>query len=362
MEDTFKRYEQIDAYLEGSLSEQERRAFEQTMATDDSLRALVDKQREAHEWLFAMKLSAVKSKMKEDFQQGVPDRVARWQQVKKLGMLTLALLVLSGTVYYFFPKKNKTVSISSSEISTQVSSPAPVSEGEESPLPDQHKRSVVKSSAMPLASELNTATTEKDSGNSATTITRPPDSAAKTDVANESPDSDKLPVTPACLRKNILQQVDVFQGCAGKTESYIRLSEAWEPTSEFRLNQGRYTAQRSFYRVPEGQHILVVRDSKGCLDSATVWVREKKCEAPVQTYAFRPATEMLELPIQDGQHYRVLTKNGKEVAKGTLIQGQLQWNGQDFSGQILEAGLYIVQVFGENSNQVISTYHVTIVP
>lgn len=100
-----EQYERIEAYLDGTLPEPERKAFETELGRDKTLAAEVELHRRVHrtlgnadEWAFRQNLEAVSESYEAPAENGKPGN----RSALRLLLGILVLIIVASLLYYFF--------------------------------------------------------------------------------------------------------------------------------------------------------------------------------------------------------------------------------------------------------------------
>ena len=100
-----EQYERIEAYLDGTLPEPERKAFEAELERDKTLAAEVELHRRVHrtlgnadEWAFRQNLEAISEAYEAPAENGKPEN----RSALRLLLGILILIIVASLLYYFF--------------------------------------------------------------------------------------------------------------------------------------------------------------------------------------------------------------------------------------------------------------------
>lgn len=88
-----------EQYLRNQLTQEEKEKFESELAINTELAAILEKEKETHELLIAYRRTQIKAEL-----EAVQQKIKREKGLKRLVLLVLALAIIGGGIYYFFPE------------------------------------------------------------------------------------------------------------------------------------------------------------------------------------------------------------------------------------------------------------------
>lgn len=352
MRPDLERYHQTDAYLKNELSLEEQQLFESEMEQDASLKSLVESQRLANTLVLQHKLLQMKSKMKTDFQQSVPDTLIRKRNIglALAGIFLFSMMLIA--VYFLWSKKaERSVeippaptpkkSISSNAISSELSSVDLNTQ-----LPIVNKTSEKPSIPDPLQQPIQNENKQEEISTREIGVKQ--ELASNTVVKEE-----KTTTIESCPDYNLSNSIRITAGCEGKSESTISIKvKTKEAKPVFSLDNKKFINSDYFGNLEAGKYTVFLMDNKGCKDSSQVDVSEVKCQKK-REYGFYPdRDEVLTIPeVSENASWNIKNKAGVLVAEGITESTTLEWNGKRQDGGDAAAGLYLLEIKSKNTSE-----------
>jgi Tfp pilus assembly major pilin PilA len=355
-----ERYSQIDQYLKNELSGEELAAFESELENSSDLQSLVESQRIANTLMLQHKLLQVKSKMKSDFQQSVPDKLVTQKWIR---VTLLSILILSGiTLLYWSFRKNdgSTATTLNSPVDKVTSQEASSSSAAINQDPVQRKNPTpgdkAKSSQTTVGNftETTPQETQTKSIEEKSTVTNV---SATEKQENSNVSSKPIENQVSCPGYKLSDNLRIVEGCEGKSENSISITLK-DKKLKYSLNDQRFFKSAYFGSLDSGFHTIYLKDENGCVDSATVELKERKCQAK-REYAFYPdRDERVSIPVDmENGDWTIKNRAGSMVGNGNVQNNQIEWDGKNSDGGELPIGLYLLEVKSEARNEL---FYITI--
>jgi len=360
----------IDSYLNNSMSEGERSAFEEKMASNKDLAAKINEVRATNEAIYYASLAELKKTIAQDVKTIKYKPSSNWRKATYIS--AGALILLSGAATYFVTNNTKSQSDSKhpsthsiketennylDENNGTVVQQNPQHINKSLPLPSSGNREVKdsilsdnKATHEPALSETNNqkiieqpqatgtetkANTKKDSLSSTERKAAPVVNEAKV-ICNKS---FNITTEASCKRQ--------------ETGSIIVTTDgAYKYT--FQVNNYSTSGSRGlFENMPTGDYDVVVTYGKECVFTKKTTVTEKWC-AMNSSFSFNPDyNEKWVLKYEPGTSgtFTIFDKAGKEVYNNTFGSGNEEWNGTDKNGGIVPMGIYVAVIDYSNGHK-----------
>ncbi len=352
----FSKYELIDKFLSGNLSDSEKIQFNKLMTDDSEFATEVEEFDFAQQVIVDQELGSLKAKIASDLNRRRKTR----NRTRNIGMTSLGIALLLTVIYVTSnpenkkeqplnkPEKisdtiyNKEVSVDSFifddlEVSTkpteqfEPTKSLPSTVEDNKPLGnDQEPIETIADSSNTMVSDENTVESEEE-----TKGKRNPDSNINP-CDNTTIIIDVINITPACKRDN---NGSFSLKATGGTKSCL-----------FSSNGGRdYQKSPDFKFLFAKQYEVIAKDENGCQSKIrSINVPEKVC---LKTeYVFNPDYEVWNIPDM-GESFELYIKNSsgniifnKKYELGTVAQ----WNGKSINGETAATGLYIFVIKTES--------------
>jgi hypothetical protein len=346
-------FDTIEDYLNGSMSEQERFAFEERIAQDKSLAHNVAEVRATNEAIYFASLAEMKNTIGQDLKNIKYKPPIDW---KKAGIVSLAsLAILSGITTYFISADHKKVENTPSEIKQN----------------NGIKETFQDHNAVQSTEKLNTSQAPTHTNN-ASTNTLPVESAPKQRPTQEDTvvkNSTKAPINtsvetiiPKGVPEPSIKKVEIpatkvqiipcdktFKissdaSCKEKETGSIAIISDGATSYTFQLDiQSKTGTKGLFTRLSAGSYDLLVTYNKDCAYTQKVVVGEKWC-AMNDPFSFNPDYNEKWRPIYESGASGTITiydKQGKDIYNLTFGSGNEEWIGITNQGMVAPVGVYV---------------------
>lgn len=350
MKDDITQYDQIERYLDGTMSEEEKASFETAISADSELEKEVKLSLEARELIVDHNLLSLKAKL-QTFQ---PTSSPNW---KKWGVLSALLLFLSCVGIYTYTSKE--------EVEIKKDSKTPLSTHEKKDLiqntpilkdslPETNTPSAQKSNAIisekPEQNTLKKEKVKEEDTTRQTLITKEKE-VKQTKTGSMLKEANTTGF--ACEHFHLTYKTQKENTCAGKQSGEITITEVngGKPPYTFSLDADNYQSEGLFRNLASGAYTVVIKDQNSCVDIADITIENKLC-GPEYVKAFNPDMgEKWEIPYDSDKSgiFKVLNRKSQVVFTGTFAAKQPAfWNGSAVSGELLPMGYYIFEIHYED--------------
>lgn len=360
MKPEYEKYDLIERYLKGELSEIERADFEQKLDTDDLLMEEVENHRAIHDLIIDQGLLELKAKMKA-FDAG---QTGKGYAVRILSTVVLVTsLVAVGLVVF-----NKRTDTPGQPAATAVN---PSLSGNDSQTEEGSEKVTAKPPAIITPSQtthpVNAA--ERDNGAGiihadTAHITQNPVVAPLRDTTglqqvitrNTPVITDVVPALPQvgarepeplpCKLEKSTLKFSVSESCATSPTGILSIDETSSFEGKlpvvFSLDGKNYTEENVFHKLYPGTYYLSVRDARGCYwhEATEIVIGEKDCTE--KEYSFYPSRgEVWKFPVTvSSGKMEIYSRNGTLIYTTAITQGYPdQWDGT-YNGNALPMGSY----------------------
>lgn len=340
-------YDQIENYLDGTMSTDERLAFEGALQNDATLQAKVDAHKVANELIIDNRLLAVSQLVHE-----VDGRTKQNNRSRRIMTYSGVLILLSLGAFFLF-QNEPTVSNTLEDFEKSVETDAPTSPTRED-ISNATETEVIDAQSTthqgvshPTKEKTSKDVTavEKEAPKATTLIENEEELEVTSTPSEESKTNTSLSIEEICKRTTIEAEITTTPSCYEEPTGNILLKNirgGQAPYEVFITESNGKTTKRSVYGP--GYYNIDVVDANGCLTALSkVNVAGKNCAL---TLAFNPFNgDVLHIDeYYDGGNVKIVDQKGSTVFEGTFEKGnKLTWNGVNNHGKIIE-GFYILTI------------------
>lgn len=376
--------ETIDKYLQGSMTEEERVAFESRMTEDPKLADKVEEIRYTNEAIHYASLSALREDIGKDIQN---IKYRPHSGIFKTLVLSASVLAIAAIGYYAFDQetqedvKHSQTIISDTSLGNkhkQTQSGNKTGKGQIVEVPAMQDSMVDKENKTESKTSLSDSySTDADEKKSVPEFNQPEDTqpAQLKDTLSLQEVSNSLPQDTTEPHKKVIDSVktDTAGGqkstkeqpateessCEATFDIKTTSSCKEEPTGSIdvsipddgeyglKIDEGQTSHNDGkFNNIAAGKHTVVVNYGEGCEFREQVLIDEKWCPEN-KSYSFNPDYgEKWEIPYEEGARGKVIIYNTmkKVVYKTNFGAGGEHWNGTGLNGSTVPVGNYIAMI------------------
>ncbi len=182
------------------------------------------------------------------------------------------------------------------------------------------------------------------------------------------PKDDKKQKSAPCKEVKVTANYRILKSCKDKNRGAIIIDTnsiiGGTPPYRFSLSSDKnYRETNAFTELKRGYYSIHIKDSNGCKSTLkNLYIPAKDCEK--HAYTFVPKKEEAwELPFEKNAsgELKIYTKGGKLVFQQTIKNGiPSNWRGLSNDGSPLPMGLYLV-TFKKNAGNVTKTWNLSII-
>lgn len=344
MNTTDHPYERIDAYLDGTLSETEKAAFETAMAASPQLAEEVETQRLVHALILESSLGDIRRQVGKDLgtkQHGYGKTIA----------LTVGCILIAGTLYWWSASSDEKTPSVRSKTDTIIRSHEVMENKAEAPGIQKKKNTVVSESQIRKQTGAYKALSAPADEIPLQKQHLSVDTAGAGDVVNKGAQINKAAQTGHAVKEqtsvpcpDILFSIHTEPSCnnshSGSVQILLSSILGGQPPYRYSIDGREHSLLTD---LAAGTYTVTVVDSRGCNMEEQARVLEKKCTI-FKDYSFNPETETWKLPFSDLESgtISILDQSGTVVYKSAVTNGQpYEWNGRSMNGSILKTGSYL---------------------
>lgn len=346
-------FEQIENYLNGSMSASEHAEFEKLMEQNKDLKSEVLLQEQMNDVLLDKFLLQEKAFMQNfNYQQ----QTTGWYKYLFAGLSVLSLL----SIPFFINTRQEADKVEQQlivEKNNLVSDNNEKNPQEEIQVPIVVENKVVKTSPLPIkiTSKEEITVSEKVDFPSITpknkeiVIVPKKEEVVLTTIINQEivktskQEIDIIKEDP-CKTIKMNLSFEITKSCKNEETGEILIKA--KSTYEYSLNQERFSKQSNYSHLTKGNYIIEIKDENNCVEEHEVFVGEKQCiEAPVYSFSesVEGGFEFSLLQNQKPYFLTIISKRGEKVFT-KQIENSEWWDGTNLSGDKLLSGYYIVLI------------------
>lgn len=348
----------IDQYLNKGMSEEERFAFEEKLAQDETLASKVNEVRLTNEAIYYASLAELKNTIGADIKNIKYKASFNWKKASYISIASLALL--SGVTTYVYtnnrPSESEKVNhkSSTSEIK-QGSAVEKNSAGLSDKITYKNNSNQENTSAKPGTEEPTQAgnTNNQKSILPADNHQKTPNQTSfaepenKIGITASDADRTKTVTPPEADTKIICDKsfnIHTEASCKQKETGNITIASDGAYSYTFQVDVRTTTGSKAaFSNMSAGVYELMVTYGKECTYMKKVTVPEKWC-AMNEAYSFNPDyNEKWILTYENGATgtFTIFDRSGKDIYSNTFGSGTAEWNGNNRLDVPVPVGVYI---------------------
>jgi len=345
----------IDAYLDNGMSEEERFAFEEKIAQDETLAAKVTEVRLTNEAIYYGSLAELKNTIGKDIKNIKYKETFNWKKASYISIASLVLL--SGVTTYLFTTDNK-------DESEKSNTTKPIEENQHSSKQDNssvteentdNKKKVHQEYSLETEGKTNATKTDITSAPESITPTeyslksveetKPADSGNKTQTHNSDVTDKTIPTPEVAPKINCDKsfKINTEASCKQKETGSIIITSDGAYSYTYHLDiRSTSGSKGTFTNIPAGSYEILVTYGKECTYKKQVSIAEKWC-AMNESYSFNPDyNEKWIFNYETGASgtFTIFDKSGKDIYGNTFGTGNEEWNGNDRQGIPVPVGIY----------------------
>ncbi len=341
------------------MTPKEQLAFEEDMGENPELASEVSEMKLVNDTIFYANLSALKDTMQQDLNK--PKNQGSTFRSKKIISAALILAGISGIGYYFIsenPKETQSVQLVADSL-TKEKKPTIEFHSEKETVEEEISKQNKSTNLTPVATTENkpqknksierlTVEEQKDTLEITTTV----DKKVKQDTTSTSAQTttekavESIPKPTNAIEKPIVNcsktfEINASSTCNGKSDGKIAITPNKIGQYVYRINDSENDLNGTFYNLSAGDYTVFIEE-QACTYENKISVTEKWCP---QNKAFSFNPEFGEkwnilLEEEDKGTFVIYNSTGKEIYKDNFANGNATWNGTDFSGNLVDLGLY----------------------
>lgn len=351
---------EIDAYLNGTMPERERLAFEAQLQESTALAEEVSINKLANDLLVDAEVFRLKSKMQAIHEDAESNSTSRGGYLLGIGLLLLAIGALA---FIIIPREDETDKPLAQQAEQSTNKATTLQSSPEKDKPPAEEQVAIQSTTAlnPANAKTKPETTKqdtqrpsltdpdtepKDLSSGQTGSTKIPPAPAKT-LPKDSVDKDP-PKTDPCIGVADLQPSHQLESpCFGNETGTLTINrrtgnQAW---SQYSIDGGEnFSENTRFAALKPGNYELIARDENGCLSRPqSVALNYRDCNFAIQPSRYSNWT--LDIPSLD---YLPLILEIRHALTGAIVFEQtfqsaqpFEWNGIDSRGSALGMGNYL---------------------
>jgi hypothetical protein len=337
---------QIDLYLNGLLSEEEKLIFEEKINQDATLASKVNEARLVNDVIYYASLVELKNTVGKDIKNIKYKTSPNWKNITYISASVVILLGLA--TYYLIPSKSSKQDTNTPTSITNSIQQVPPSD------------STISGEAVDPSKKNKTQKTTSDSINIKVTPNTTSDNITYSPVNKDQPASfiqdnvkkDTLPIvnhstnTNSTFTKIVCDKVfkiNTTPSCQQKPTGQIQIEADKSYTYNFSIDQVQQSGYHAlFSNIAVGTHNIMITYNKECVYKEKVIVPEKWCGLN-ESYSFNPEyNEKWILNYEQGSSgtYVIYDPSGNIIYGDNFGYGVAEWNGIDRQGLTVPAGVY----------------------
>lgn len=348
----------IDTYLNKGMSEEERIAFEEKIAQDETLADKVNEVRITNEAIYYASLAELKNTIGKNIKNIKYDEPTfNWKKASYISIASLALL--SGVTAYLvtinskdeLSKPNTTESIEKIKQYTTQEDPVSATHQNVIDTNDLHPKHVSEKEATKQSTHIDNTPTQKSilpADNSVQHVEQTKTADSENKPQSSIPDATvKKIATPDADSKIICDKtfkIHTEASCKQKETGSISITSDGAYSYTFHLDiRSTSGTKGSFSNISAGVYEIMVTYGKECAYTKKVTVPEKWCTLN-DAYSFNPDYNEKWIPIYENGAsgtFTIFDKSGKDIYSNTFGSGNEEWVGNDRQGVTVPVGVYI---------------------
>ncbi len=352
-DESYEIAELIDRYVSGKLKGEEKAMFETNMAIDTNLFEAVEKQKVIHSMLIESGLNDIRQLMKDDFK-----KENQFQKTKWIGG-SLLLLAITGIGLYVtsnFSTDQKSENIVFVKDSSTNSNAVP--SGYIS-APSQKEMRLGQKETTPTVTSIQGKTFLNESIRKdvilATDIEVKEENQLTTNAKMETntygKDNSVIEAVNPCVEFKPNYSVRTTPSVVHKETGKLTVTSA-DKSLTYTLTNGKTSFSSTFEELSPGTYTLLIRNTDGCLvKDESIRITQTYCLV-IEKEKFSPEIEQeYKFPIvfDDVVSIKIVNKQMQEIR--FLNSNVESWDGRNKEGQLVETGLYKIEVLYNNGER-----------
>lgn len=344
--------ETIDNYLNKVMSEEERFAFEERLAQDETLSDKVNEVRLTNEAIYYASLAELKTSIGKDIKNIKYKPSFNWKKASYISIASLALL--SGITTYVVvnntdTESGKTDSTKTNQSIVQENSTSATSK----PTIDNNK----SYQELSLTKQDKTEPTQTEATSTKHSIVPVNENVALVEQTKPSDPENAIQKNDPDLiiKKTITPEADSKIACDKSFKINTEASCKQKETGSIVItSDGAYSytyhldirstngSKGTFTNIPAGSHEILVTYGKECTYKKQITIAEKWC-AMNESYSFNPDyNEKWIFNYETGASgtFTIFDKSGTDIYSNTFGTGNEEWNGNNRQGVPVPVGVY----------------------
>lgn len=350
MRENYDIYEQIDDFLHGEMTEQERRAFEEKIKGDERLASKVEEVKATEDAIHLACLADLKKTIGEDIKK-IKYR-SPWQNIFYWIIAASIIAVISCSLYFIFNtdfhQKKSTPDLNDPRTLTEEYTKKNDQSVSEQKAGTKHEINHSDNTHINQA-EIDNSAEESGQKFSDVVIDKNESSENRNSTIVKQDSTDK---NANRYERKLLcdSDFDIISeaSCKNKETGKIKISAKNNIEATFQLDQQTVKGQvGSFSALPAGEYNVFAFYNNGCTFTKTVKITEKWCPLN-QSFSFNPDyNEKWEIKYESGSQGRfvIYDRAGKEIYKNTFGTGNEEWIGIDMNGNTVAVGSYVAMLY-----------------
>lgn len=327
----------IDAYLKGKLSAEDKIAFEAAMEKDPAFKSEVAQEKMLYAAVMEHRLAQIKTIAQEE-EAALGNSSSSIKKKVIGGAIGLGIIA---AIWIGVPTEKEKPEVEHTKSTSTTQKALEETPESEYQLDKKEKAASTKTISKSAVEKTVVTDTEKKEEKAIQTTTS--ENTKESSIDEKSPTTtDKTTSVVDCEKVAINAETSIKGTCFGKKEGSITLSQlsggSTPYTTELYDLQGNLIPQLK--SLDGGKYELVITDNNGCIQVKEINVPYESC--PVDEH-FNPSLgQEWQIPMngQSGS-VTILDKSGKTVWQKAIVKGHATtWDGTSANGQ-LPAGYYI---------------------
>lgn len=347
-------YELIDRYLKGLLSDEERILFEKQQNENPAFAEEVKLQTLINDLVLEKGLADIRTKVGEDLSNA---KGGSWFKTSILFAGAFCLIAAGATYYYSYYSKEEVSS------NLKVTEEAKKEDKGVSTGPAISLKEVQKDKNEPSGNSVLAKEAVSGSLPNNTSIAVKGGDLQQVNIVEDKikPQGDYLKeneikiIEPAPQQEpceNIIfeaiSESSCFQKQTGKIQILISGIKGGRKPYAYSINGNDFGLGSIYQNLGEGDYLVQVKDSRGCISERQIHINEKPC-VEFSDYSFNPSVETWKFPLNEYESGTItITDISGRIIYSNKISPSDSWNGRSLNGDTQESGsyLYIIESNG----------------
>ncbi|MFN8415371.1 MAG: hypothetical protein U0U66_03465 [Cytophagaceae bacterium] len=344
--------DQIDQYLNGLLSDQDRLIFEEKIKQDAVLASKVNEARIVNEAIYYASLVELKNTIGKDIKNIEYKSPVNWKNISYISASVVTIIGLA--TYYLAPsntsKQDSNITSSITNSIKQESTTNHITPVESVVVNKTTTTTTTKPTSdtiKPIQTKnLSNATSDNNSSHSVHNdqqIKTIQDHVKKDSLVILNHSTNTKPLVDAVVCDKVFR-INTTPSCNQKQNGQIQIEADKSYIYNFTLDQLKQSGYNAlFASLPAGSHQIMITYNKECVYKEKVIIPEKWCGLN-ESYSFNPDyNEKWVLNYEQGSKgtYSIYDPSGNIIYSDNFGYGVSEWNGIDRLGATVPVGVYI---------------------